>query len=216
MGWVGKRVLIVWLTMAVICAAVIVVARLNPAPDVLQSLGFGVCDGEPCFRGIKAGMDWNETIRKLPDIWESNGALRVAGYTTPMQDVYIAPSYNGKVVRSIGIGGANLITGVSVGQLIAEYGYPCKVFLLSDNGLPYAILFGNAKSWMTASIDTDAVVNKYSDLRLRPETPINAFAIVNDNGTIVCNAPGGGVWQGFTSADVYQMRFLNMVGIPDP
>src|SRR5437762_2570935 len=96
MMWVIKRVLVLWLVLAAICAAVIVVGRLNPAPDVLQTLGFSMCEGDPCYRGIKPSMDWNEAISQWPTV----------GTVSDPSDTYVIsliPSDDEKVVRGISI-----------------------------------------------------------------------------------------------------------------
>src|SRR5258707_15320662 len=96
MIWVIKRVLVLWLTLAAICAAVIGMGRLNPAPDVLQTLGFAVCDGDPCFRGIKVGMTWDDAQRNWPP---------ASGVNDPSNNytMAIVPSGDGKIVWQIWI-----------------------------------------------------------------------------------------------------------------
>jgi hypothetical protein len=51
MNWLLRRVLALWLILAVMFAATLLIARLNRTPNTLQALGFDLCDGEPCFWG---------------------------------------------------------------------------------------------------------------------------------------------------------------------
>src|SRR5436190_4029156 len=60
MRWLIRRLLIVWLVFCIVCAAAITLGRLDHTPTTLQTLGFDTCDGDPCFRGLKPGMDWDK------------------------------------------------------------------------------------------------------------------------------------------------------------
>jgi hypothetical protein len=64
--WLIRRTIVVWLILLVMCGAVALVVRLNREPGPLEALGFDACDGEPCFRSIKVGMDWVEASQRLP------------------------------------------------------------------------------------------------------------------------------------------------------
>jgi hypothetical protein len=68
------RIVALWLSLVAMCGAIVVTVRLNRTPDRLQTLGFDVCDGEPCFRGITLGMAWEEVRRRLPDAFEGGDA----------------------------------------------------------------------------------------------------------------------------------------------
>src|ERR1041385_3523867 len=66
MKWLLRRLSIVCVSVGVFCSTPIVLGRLNGAPDKLQALGLGMCDGEPCFRGIKVGTDWASVLALFP------------------------------------------------------------------------------------------------------------------------------------------------------
>src|SRR5579871_3583374 len=65
MMWLIRRLLIIWLTLAVICAGVLLAGRRNAGSPVLRTLGFDVCEGKPCYKGIKPGMEWASAQRQL-------------------------------------------------------------------------------------------------------------------------------------------------------
>jgi hypothetical protein len=60
--------LIVWVCLTVLCTAVVLVGRLNRSPDRLQSMGFGTCDGVPCFLGVNIGTHWAEALHRIPNL----------------------------------------------------------------------------------------------------------------------------------------------------
>jgi hypothetical protein len=68
MRWLLRRVLALWLISVVLGGMVALLVRLNREPGPLQALGFDVCDGEPCFRGIKVGTGWKEAKSRIPDL----------------------------------------------------------------------------------------------------------------------------------------------------
>src|SRR5688572_23445239 len=62
--WLVRRVSLISAVLLIIAVGVVVIARVNRSPNRLQALGFDVCEGEPCWRGIRPGMDW-ETVRNM-------------------------------------------------------------------------------------------------------------------------------------------------------
>src|SRR5579859_2849533 len=65
MTWFISRLLFLWLTLVVICAGVLFIGRRNTGSPVLRTLGFDVCEGKPCYKGIRPGMEWATAQRQL-------------------------------------------------------------------------------------------------------------------------------------------------------
>ncbi len=213
MIWVIKRVLILWLTLAAICATVIVIGRLNPAPDVLQTLGFDVCDGEPCYRGVKLGMDWKEAIPHWPTVGEVFDPS--ASYS-----VSIIQSDDAKVVRGIAIEARwySPRMPISLGRIIAEYGTPYCVRIIDKEGLPGDFLLEYPGILVEVSPAIQISGNQY-EYRLQPDSPILGadFLNRNDPGNCWTVYPGwSGSWDGFTSADIYYAHFHREANMPTP
>src|SRR5947209_1308196 len=66
MRWFIGRAALLWLTLIGLCIAGVMLSRADSGPDTLQQIGFDVCGGEPCFRGIKAGADWRQVMPIFP------------------------------------------------------------------------------------------------------------------------------------------------------
>jgi hypothetical protein len=49
------------------CTSVVLVPRLNRAPNRLEVLGFGMCSGDHCWQGIRPGLDWTTARNTFPD-----------------------------------------------------------------------------------------------------------------------------------------------------
>src|SRR5690349_14753717 len=62
-----KPLSIMCLIMGILCSAAIAVGRLDQSPTRLQLLGIDICDGQPCYRGIKVGADWAKTLKMFPE-----------------------------------------------------------------------------------------------------------------------------------------------------
>src|SRR5258708_28119173 len=55
------------LIVGTLCVVAIAVGRLDRTPSPLQAAGLDLCADEPCFRGIKPGMDWATFQQKFPE-----------------------------------------------------------------------------------------------------------------------------------------------------
>jgi hypothetical protein len=126
--WLLRWVLAVWLLLSVIGGSVLLIARESPAPGRLQGLGFGMCDGEPCFRGIKVGMDWGEARRLVPDVTASRSGITFSfeGIDEHVT-VFVSPSRDKKTVSSIRLEADLSSSPPSVADLVQYLGYPCAV-----------------------------------------------------------------------------------------
>ena len=61
------RLLSLWLVLFIFCTAVVLIPRLTATPDRLAALGFGMCNGDQCWQGIKPGLDWSTARNTFPD-----------------------------------------------------------------------------------------------------------------------------------------------------
>ena len=202
------------LTMGILCAAAVVVGRLDHRPTKLQTYGLDLCGGEPCFRGIKVGTDWT-TIKKLfPEavMLEENNLLILDKDRNLF--VNFSRSSNGSFAEYIVITAVDLTTNLpfNAGDLIAQYGDPCHVALTSQGG----ILWSEIKVYyakMQVDYDTRTqVTGNYSLGNL------NVIGIIlADQGGICHKNHNSEVspWHGFVSAEEYHDRFqYDPVDIP--
>src|SRR6266849_4982225 len=105
MTWLIQRLLIVWLIFCVVCAATIALGRLDHTPTTLQTLGFDTCDGDPCFRGLKPGMDW--------------AFLAVPNYLSSSADLVISQTLDRKFINTIQISFTDLdVLPITMGKLL--------------------------------------------------------------------------------------------------
>jgi hypothetical protein len=203
MQWLVRRVLVLWLIMLVLCRAVALLVRLNREPWPLQALGFDMCDGEPCWRGIKVGTAWEEAHRVFPNL--ENGKYRetVNGIRTDVQlsnQPLVGSFINLNVENSKSL-------PVTAAEIVAQLGYPCGVTLLPnpphlDLHYPSLVIrfFGRPQANLSQS-------------RLQMNTSPKSIQFVLSLGSDAFGVCRGrpnftsGSWQGFTSFDTYQARF---------
>jgi hypothetical protein len=134
--WLIRRTVGIGLILLVICAGTIVVARANRGPDRLQAMGFGLCDGEPCWRGLKPGTDWQKTQHVLPEVTESSSPITVTfkgidEYVT----ILVYSSRDKKTVSSIILVADLASSPPTVADLVQYLGYPCAVQEVPDPGV---------------------------------------------------------------------------------
>jgi len=208
MKWLLKRTLTACLLMGVFCSAVVVVGRLDYTPSKLKALGIDMCDGEPCFHGIKAGMDW-ATVQKL----FPHGTMEPKYYGVDsvegLPPIRFFPSSDRTTVSRIWI-----VTDMgtpsfsfTAKDVIADYGIPCRVYLL--NTARYTsmsvfypkleVIFGDGVN--TTGIHTNS---------LQWTSPVWEV-IISDQSQISCTTSTEsyiGRWHGFSDAEDYVRRNL--------
>jgi hypothetical protein len=131
MRWLLTRVLAIWLLVFVLCGTVALLVRLNREPGPLEALGFDVCDGEPCFRGIKAGMNWEEAKRHLPNaehVEDDPNHMTLSLGTPEFLNITVQRSNDG-LVENVYAGETNRMKWpfIRAGDVILLYGSPCRV-----------------------------------------------------------------------------------------
>jgi hypothetical protein len=200
MWWI-KRLAVLWLALIALCGGAIALGRTDPTPDALQAAGFGVCDGEPCFKGIKLGDSREKVKAVLPEgLIEYLDIFSRDGTTVERIDI---PLRNGKSLPK-------------AHTFIAQFGIPCRIVW---SGGEQMILIYPKMIFFVALIVGDG--NDLNEFRLQLRSPVQQLWIYvdSDNGTFgTCNSKPdiySGKWHGFTSVEVYQRHFLresNMAG----
>lgn len=216
--WLLRRVLTIWLVLAVIGAGVVLIARANSAPNRLQALGFDLCGGNPCFRGIKPGAVWTEVSRLLPNVVSAFPMLEFPINRVDNTSAVFYPSRNGKVVETIELKlGIGLQHGLTIGDVVARLGQPCRiVFFAGTRGGTIANV-----TFPGVTLNVFVPMSEAGIYRLRHDLPINIVWLAsNDLARAFCNCDQDEAafqdcnpWNGFTSMAVYHARIkrLNQV-----
>jgi hypothetical protein len=217
MKWVIRRLLVIWLMMSIFCAAVVVLGRLDHTPSELQALGFDVCDGEPCFRGIKVGTDWTKVQRLFPNGVLDKGYLQIALNMVITHDIVIHQSRDHRTVDAIAVttNAAGEAFSFSAADVIAQYGAPCRAYVEYTDSIPGVMIMIYPKMMTRIDMNDDDY-----DYRLRLNSPTWDFAIIAEGDNIgTCNDPTSedfGPWRGFTSAVEYRRLNLLDLGAVEP
>jgi hypothetical protein len=184
--WLVRRVMVLTLVLAVLCAGTVMVARANRMPSRLQALGFGVCSGEPCWQGLKAGMEWNGTKgRRMID--DGAGPFFEITYGFSSDTPLIGTLYV-KQVREHP-------QPMTVGEIIVFYGLPC-----------YILNFGNVLYMMYPTMVVETYLGSASPVYVSPNTTIvNLYMFVSAPDRCV-NRTQFSSWHGFTSYSVVEPR----------
>jgi hypothetical protein len=206
--WLMRRVMVLILVLAVLCAGAVVVARANRTPSPLQALGFGMCDGEPCWRGIKPGMKWEalKTVgsARLGNPYEWSFRLNEQ---PPVAWISIGRSVDPNIIGTMSVLPDTVgPLPISVSDWVIQYGPPCSVLITGSQWrMMYPIM---ASSGGFSSSATGGVY-------LSPETSLTNFHFWDiDQG--LCRAIVPGVpespfreWRGFASYETYQRSRIN-------
>jgi hypothetical protein len=226
MLWLIPRVLVLWLALIAICVAGIGIGRLDHTPDALQVLGFDVCDGEACFRGVKPGMPWTKAQEKFPNALVWPRALGFLLSPEILADVMVTQSEDGATVDSI-FGPTHQVElpRIELGTIVARYGAPCRVVLgytnVYDTDTPTRM--GLIYPTFTVQVSFEPITKANaqfvrSNYRLQSNMPIEAFRIYkpDPSNTCVSRLPFFGSWYGFTLFEIYEYHILNASGSEQP
>jgi hypothetical protein len=207
MRWLVRRVLALWLIMLVLCGTVALLVRLNREPGPLQALGFDVCDGEPCWRGIKMGMALTEVQEQIPEGIYSGQYFTVPLNLAGNHHVILQSIEGGKILQLYIHGSSGLMHPtypITPGQMIAIYGMPCRVDFVevNDNLFSFEIWYPRMVARYGNATDPTQL-----DSRIQLDISAYEFWIYDEIGD-VCHeiAPTIGRWHGFASSKVYLAR----------
>jgi hypothetical protein len=237
MRWLVRRVLVLWVIMLVLCGAVALLVRLNREPGPLQALGFDMCDGEPCWRGIKPGTDWEEARSRIPDlviddvperrykatlaltiplpepviVTEKDGSRveKLGGPVPRPKPLYLVADQDGKTVEALWFERLHLEPhSVTLGNVVAKYGPPCKVEI---NRLTSPWIVRLFYSRFYAQTMVEVYVNRRTGDRTRVRFQIDQPVLVVGfgEGEWTCNKRDRTQdypWRGFTSDEIYLIK----------
>jgi hypothetical protein len=211
--WLIRRILVILVILAVIATSTILIARANPAPDRLQALGFDVCDGEPCWRGIKLGMEWQQAKRLLPEAIEQTERLpyhlTLFVRNPGLQKIKIWTGRDGKTVEAITASpeeyDETLPPFIMAGDAVVHYGLPCRVesAFHPDGSMGQLQLIYPKVLVLT--------IYPQQSMRLRVDSAVDLLITGNEEGyrMVGCDDSVGHQihpWYGFTSGRVYELR----------
>jgi hypothetical protein len=191
----------------------VVLGRLDHAPSKFQSYGLDVCDGEPCFRGIKVGSDWAVTQKLLPDATLEQNRWQINLNTAGSHYIFVDSSMDYKTVRRFGIAGYRQEPlPIYARDLIQQFGAPCQVVIEVSNGGqsdPRNVLLFYPS--MLAELDLYFKQN-LSRYRLQWDSRVVYLTVVgNTADSKTCDyveAVNVGPWRGFKSVEDYRHNNL--------
>jgi hypothetical protein len=194
-----RRVVTVWLVLSVLSTSVVIAARLNRAPSRLQAFGFDLCDGEPCWRGIKPGMSVDALRSEFPDFIEN---MRILKLMQGRWSVSAHVSGNPAIVWSmyISILRPNPILPLGAGEIVERYGAPCAIGLDETLDLIYPTMKVQfVRRTLTNPADKRLQVNSSPYVIMMRQSPNNSPEDCFWSG----DRSGIYPWQGFTSVEKY-------------
>jgi hypothetical protein len=210
-----------WLTLVAACAVAVAVGRLDHMPNTLQVLGFGTCDGEACFRGLKADTELRTARTMLPQAVEKEGSLNLPANSGMMLDIII---YEPKTYANFPLPtqisaydpSGMLIFPVTIGDVIAQYGAPCRVNVSFSSNEE---IFVFPTTLMVLAYSTYGRKDGSGDARLNPDSPVGRLYLVKAGAFGKCGdavSATEGAWHGFTSIDIYRDRYARAVRAKQP
>jgi hypothetical protein len=208
MGWLVRRAMVMWVILIVICAGVIGIMRANAGQDKLQAFGFEMCNGEPCFRGIKVGMPWSEALRLSQDATEVGPPI-VFDFSKVGEgvDVAIYPSDNKKAVEAIILATSRTYYRLLAKDIVQHFGNPCRVELKGDRNGVYGaeLVYPRLKAGVLLQ-----------EFRIATDSKVWAITIKNYYESDACFGPPElqvDSWHGFTSVDMYVAPHRRALGL---
>lgn len=197
MKWLVYRMCFLLGISIVLCLLAIGIWRINQEPNKLQALGFDVCNGGPCYRGIGPGMALETPKLGLPEVFQ-DGQSRVS----------IAVSSDGKIAHIIVQPASGRVLPLDAGEVIEKLGPPCHVYIQFEatGNIPTSTLL----YYPNLSISVGDP-HSTAPFDLAPETLVNEIAFIGGDPFFEkCLDTDGhsvGPWHGFASGDVYINRF---------
>jgi hypothetical protein len=208
-----RGTLVIVTILSLIGAGVRLIAQGNPAPDRLQALGFDICNGAPCWRGIKVGMEWQQAKRLLPEAIEQTERLpyhlTLFVRNPGLQKIKIWTGRDGKTVEAITASpeeyDETLPPFIMAGDAVMHYGLPCRVeSSFHPDGSTGQLHLIYPKVLVTTTYLQQSI-------RLRVDSAVDLLITGNEEGyrMVVCEDSIGHQvhpWYGFTSGRVYEIR----------
>ncbi len=196
--------LAVWSGLAILCLGAVALGRFIHTPDVLESLGFDLCNGDPCFEGIKPGTEWNHTSRSLPSL---AGNVQIQIQTVP----------NGASVAALIVSYTDFEQSLPLGTagiVLERYGPPCRIELADSRiGSSFYLIYPGLD--VLAQGGSPFNPDGY---RLQVTSPVLSIRLIRHDGFWACDAPQtpvSGDWHGFINASKYADYFLKASSSPE-
>jgi hypothetical protein len=228
MGWLLRRVLTVWFVLIGSCTAAVVLARVAQAPGALQAFGFDVCEGVPCFWGIKPGMSWEAVQARAadgkgltPNLMEfeiGNHRIAVRQDQGTVSQIKVLTMNSGRSQDRM-----------TIGAIIAQYGPPCAVRINERDDRSWEISYPNsvievvlipAKEELGIALRKIGVSNTFirgaltePKLRLYSDLPVHTFTVRPSTPCKVVRNDLNGTWRGLTTADAYRALYRRSASV---
>lgn len=214
--WLLKRLAVLWLASGLIIGGLVVITRLSQPETVLSQLGFAMCDGQPCFRGIKVGASWSALRDEYAAHWVATiNVIDIPVAVGNLNAVRLTPTEQSLGVRRMVLqrvsGGQPL--PIQAGDLLLRFGVPCKIGAIDhENGIPSQMIFiyPDTTTIIAQSVRRYPSRGTIPLIRyfFRPESPVWMFVISLDHEFGTCRDAPFGKWHGFASAETYLRYYI--------
>jgi hypothetical protein len=127
----ARLIIVLMVTLTLLTVIPIAVGRARNEPNELEALGFGVCDGRPCFMGIVPGVTtWIEAVSFV----KKHGGIDSTKYLSlDIHSLGVAfyPTEDLSLVGGIQLEPSQI--QIPVGQVFQLFGVPCSIIV--DRGM---------------------------------------------------------------------------------
>jgi hypothetical protein len=191
-----RSIVIMWLAIAALIGSALLIGRAKPPRDNFRALGFDMCDGRLCFRGITPdvtkGSEARGILRKLATSYSPIvdryfiGQIRIEMDVDPQTDI----------VGNLQImNGTPVPLAINIADFVQRRGLPCGIWLNEGSVGDLNFIFAHER-----------VLIKSPHLRITPSTPIEMIEITNEPA----NCGIGRSWPGFTTFQRYREFYLRL------
>jgi hypothetical protein len=210
------RVLGLWFALIIVTSVAVLVVRADPESPTLKAVGLSLCEGAPCFRGLKVGSSWDEVLRRFPNAISHDGYLETPINIGGVNNVLIWPSDNAKTVRHIGLQPDSKVrnftqANVTVSEIVARYGAPCLLVLGQVSGQIVQMRLIYPELNVAVDIYIGNPYQEPTKRQIQLTSPVSHLWISRDGANdLLCDSPLNefrGRWKGFISANLYLARF---------
>jgi hypothetical protein len=206
MNWILRRIIVIWLVMCVLCIAAIALGHLDHTPNALQRLGFDVCEGNPCYRGVKLGMSYAKVLKLIGENATNVNDFEFVGLHYSSDQLTVDRISSRTYDR-----GARL--PFRLGDIFVVYGAPNRVYFeLSDGEGNFVLIYDDMVVETSSKFENPS---NSASFRIWLDSSIVTLSIDGEieNGFIwYQEIPDTDPWRGFTSAQIYRERSLRDIG----
>jgi len=198
-----KRVCIVWLCLTVLIIGVRVYGATQIQQNPLTEFGFDVCNRQPCFVGIIAGITTekeahNRISKDFVVTSYAEGQL-ISGETSHLSFVLLTTQPTNKI---------QLIQFIA----LPNSGFPRLDSFIALYGLPCAVMTDRVDSFTVLELVYPSMILHMTgtERRLRLNGQFDRITLMNGENSILCIAASDAVnskvrpWRGFAAAERYE------------